>query len=62
MIFGKYNGETIENIIERDINYIIWLLKNINDFELDKFGYLKIIKNRNKILASNEHILDLLSK
>ncbi len=35
MIFGKYKGETLEEVILFDPTYIEWALDEINDFELD---------------------------
>ena len=34
MPFGKYKGHSIHSIIEADIEYVEWLKKNVNDFEL----------------------------
>jgi hypothetical protein len=27
--FGKYKGQTVENIVNKDIDYLIWILENI---------------------------------
>lgn len=35
MIFGKYKGETLEEVILFDPTYIEWALDEVNDFELD---------------------------
>jgi hypothetical protein len=34
--FGKYRGTTIAEVIEDDISYVGWCLKNVKDFKLDK--------------------------
>ena len=33
--FGKYNGLSIKEVAEKDIGYLCWCVKNINDFVLD---------------------------
>lgn len=35
MYFGKYKGETIEDIIENDPQYVDWCLENVKHFSLN---------------------------
>lgn len=35
LTFGKYKGESIEDILETDPQYLIWLHNNSEYFELD---------------------------
>ena len=32
--FGKYEGESLASVINKDVDYITWCLENINDFAL----------------------------
>jgi hypothetical protein len=34
--FGQYKEDTIEEVIEKDPDYIIWAINNVEDFELDE--------------------------
>lgn len=34
--FGKYKGHTVEDILTRDPEYLLWLLENVDRFEVDK--------------------------
>jgi len=35
MPFGQYKGQTIEDVINDDYQYVDWCLKNIKEFALD---------------------------
>lgn len=37
--FGKYRGQTIQDTIMENVDYISWLIDNINGFELDNQAY-----------------------
>lgn len=50
--FGKYKGDKISDIIERNIDYISWLKANVNSFTLDKKAE-QAYKKANKIHTSN---------
>ncbi len=34
--FKKYPGRTVEEILEEDPRYLLWLLENVDSFEVDK--------------------------
>lgn len=34
--FGKYKGYTIEDLLNDRPDYLLWLLENVDDFEVDK--------------------------
>lgn len=34
--FGKYKGHTVEDVLARDPEYLLWLLENVDRFEVDK--------------------------
>lgn len=34
--FGKYKGYTVEDVLEKDPEYLLWLLENVEHFEVDK--------------------------
>jgi hypothetical protein len=34
--FGKYNGKTISYVLNKDWKYVLWCLKNVEGFTLDK--------------------------
>jgi len=33
--FGKHNGKTIQEIIDKDVTYIEWAIQTIENFDLD---------------------------
>ncbi len=37
--FGKWKGYTIEQLINRDPNYLHWCIANVDGFELDNKAY-----------------------
>ena len=47
--FGKHKSKTIKEVINSDITYIIWCIKNIKTFELDDDSNLEFINNKEKI-------------
>jgi len=54
--FGKYKSKTIKEIINNDINYIIWCIKNIENFNLDHESIIEFINNKEKIAVNNNLI------
>lgn len=38
--FGKYKGQTIQQVMKSDPNYLHWALQNIPDFKLNKNALL----------------------
>jgi hypothetical protein len=38
--FGKYKGQTIQQVMKADPNYLHWALQNISDFKLNKNALL----------------------
>lgn len=38
--FGKYKGQTIQQVMKSDPNYLHWALQNIPDFRLNKNALL----------------------
>lgn len=35
MDFGKYKGKSVEDVLEEDPSYLLWLLENSERFEVD---------------------------
>jgi hypothetical protein len=35
LTFGKHQGETLQQIIDADPEYVEWMIENIPDFDLD---------------------------
>lgn len=33
LLFGKYKGQKVSEIIAKDLSYILWLLKNVEDID-----------------------------
>jgi hypothetical protein len=33
--FGKYKSYTVEQILEQDPSYLLWLIENVDRFEVD---------------------------
>ena len=42
--FGKYKGEEIWKVIDKDCSYISWCIKNVKDFFLNNEAYKVYIK------------------
>ena len=36
MDFGKYKGQTVGKLINKDSQYLIWCIKNVNSFNVTK--------------------------
>lgn len=60
--FGKYKNQTIENVVLKDINYIIWCIMEIEDliFHNDVIELIQVQKD--KILADNNLLTHILNK
>ncbi|MCD8438372.1 hypothetical protein LNI90_11605 [Tenacibaculum dicentrarchi] len=56
--FGKYKGRTIKEIIQEDINYIVWCLIQIDDFQLSDDSAIEFINNKEKILLNHSRLKD----
>jgi hypothetical protein len=39
MTFGQYEGDAVEDVIDKDAQYITWCIDTMNDFELDDEAY-----------------------
>lgn len=50
--FGKYKGNTVEDVIHDNYEYIIWLLDNVEWFKVSEEVYDVLIK---KVNESHEH-------
>ena len=59
--FGKYNGIVIRDVIAKDLNYIIWCVKSVDDFIISDDIFIEIILNRSKIQINNNEIEMLLN-
>jgi uncharacterized protein (DUF3820 family) len=35
LTFGRHRGRTIEDVLEDDPRYLLWVCENVDDFELD---------------------------
>lgn len=42
--FPKYKGQLLEDVIDKDPAYVLWLLENVDSFECDKAVQDYIIK------------------
>lgn len=56
--FGKYKGKKTKEIINEDINYIVWCLIQIDDFYLDDCAMNEFINNKHKILVNHSRLND----
>ncbi len=54
--FGKHRGKTIKGVIENDINYIVWCLIEIDDFNLDENSIVEFINNKDKIILNHSRL------
>jgi hypothetical protein len=54
--FGKYKGKTLKQVIDEDINYVVWCLSDINEFRLDNDAIVYFIDNKDKISINHSHI------
>lgn len=39
MLFGKYKGELISNMIYKNVSYIHWCIENVESFKLSNEAY-----------------------
>ena len=37
--FGKYKGRTLKEVIEMDLEYLLWVIENVCEFDLDPHSY-----------------------
>jgi hypothetical protein len=54
--FGKFKGNTIEDTIKTDINYIVWALIEIDEFQLSEESILIFIDNKDRILLNHPRL------
>lgn len=54
--FGKYKGKTLKQVIDEDINYVVWCLSDINEFRLDNDAIVYFIDNKDKISINHSRI------
>ena len=47
--FGKHKGKSLSDIIENDIDYIIWCILNIEQFKIDCDSIIFFNLNKKKI-------------
>ena len=40
--FGKYKGEAVVSVIEKDPDYVLWAVRNIDFFDLQGEEYLRL--------------------
>lgn len=51
--FGKYKGDTIEDVLEDNYEYIIWCLDNLDWFKVSEEVYEKLTELQDKYYESN---------
>jgi hypothetical protein len=56
--FGKYKGKTTKEIINEDINYIVWCLIQIDDFYFDDCAITEFIDNKHNIYLNHSRFND----
>ncbi len=56
--FGKYNGLSIKEVAEKDIGYLCWCVKNINDFVLDNETLIFLHSNCANMSISTDVSID----
>lgn len=54
--FGKYKGKSLKQVIEDDINYVVWCLTDIPDFKLNNDAIVHFIDNKDKIVINHTRI------
>ena len=54
--FGKHKGKSIKQVIDEDINYVVWCISDIPEFKLDKESELYFRKNKQKIFINHSRI------
>jgi hypothetical protein len=54
--FGKYKETMVIDVIAKDLNYIIWCIKSIDDFIVSDDVFIEILFNRSKIVKNNFEI------
>ncbi len=59
--FGKYEGNSLKQISEKDPNYILWCCEFLEHFYISK-QTIENIKNYNSIFSVSEKILEVLEK
>lgn len=43
LTFGKYKGQTLEQVVRQDPQYIRWCLRSIPWFEIDKASVIQLL-------------------
>lgn len=59
--FGKYEGQTLRQVSEKDTNYILWCCENLEHFYISE-QTLENIKNYNSTFLVPKSILEILDK
>lgn len=54
--FGKYKGKSIKQVIDDDINYVVWCLTDIPEFRLNDDAIVHFIDNKDKIFINHTRI------
>lgn len=54
--FGKHKGKSIKQVIDEDINYVVWCISDIPEFKLDKESELYFRQNKHKIHINHSRI------
>jgi hypothetical protein len=54
--FGKHKGKLLKEVIEYDINYIVWCLIEIDNFYLDDNSIIEFINNKDKIILNHSRL------
>lgn len=50
--FGKYKGNTVEDVIHDDYGYIVWCLDNLEWFKVDEYVYELLTTTMDKYYES----------